>query len=205
MCNRNCLQIAAPSSRKGQILYGKSCGERGPGHCALSFALYQLRQGNIVVVHDLLRFLDDRLAALRDNDPEEVGANDRNTHRTDPWASGKEAMSRGSCRATGIMSVEQDPPTGHSTVLESADRRRLLQVLCGCVDDQSTQRLGGNNGQSRTGRQCAREGRHDGTILPIAQAVIRGERPLPAGICGGPACQDVVPGLGSGADEEAYD
>ncbi len=57
-------------ARKGQILYGKSCGARGPGNCALSFALHQLRLGNVAVVRDLLHFLDTRLETLQNNDPE---------------------------------------------------------------------------------------------------------------------------------------
>ncbi len=57
-------------ARKGQILYGKSCGPGGRGTCAESFARYQLRLGNIGVVRDLLQFLDRRLVALRADDPE---------------------------------------------------------------------------------------------------------------------------------------
>ncbi len=60
----------AELARKGQILYGKSCGPGGRGTCAESFARYQLRLGNIGVVHDLLQFLDSRLVALRVDDPE---------------------------------------------------------------------------------------------------------------------------------------
>jgi hypothetical protein len=56
--------------RKGRILYGKSCGAGGAGHCAESFARHQLRQGHIEVVRDLLAFLDGRLAALRGEDPD---------------------------------------------------------------------------------------------------------------------------------------
>ena len=58
----------AQLSRKGQILYGKFCGERGT--CAEGFALHQLRLGNIVVVEDLLRFLEDQLVALGADDPD---------------------------------------------------------------------------------------------------------------------------------------
>jgi len=57
-------------ARKGRILYGKFCGTGGRGICAESFALYQLRLGNVEVVHDLLKFLDNQLDALRVNDPE---------------------------------------------------------------------------------------------------------------------------------------
>jgi hypothetical protein len=57
-------------ARKGQILYGKSCGTAGGGSCAESFARYQLRLGHIGVVRDLLQFLDSRLVALRVDDPE---------------------------------------------------------------------------------------------------------------------------------------
>jgi hypothetical protein len=56
-------------ARKGRILYGKSCGTGGRGTCAESFARYQLRLGNVEVVRDLLRFLNSRLAALREHDP----------------------------------------------------------------------------------------------------------------------------------------
>lgn len=54
-------------ARKGEILYGKFCGTR---ICAESFALRQAKLGNLEVVHDLLRFLDDRLDALRLDDPD---------------------------------------------------------------------------------------------------------------------------------------
>ena len=57
-------------ARKGRILYEKSCGPGGRGTCAESFARYQLRQGNIEVVRDLLQFLDSQLVALREDDPE---------------------------------------------------------------------------------------------------------------------------------------
>ena len=55
-------------ARKGEILYAKSCGAGGQGTCAESFALHQLRIGNVEVVRDLLRFLDAQLAALRVRD-----------------------------------------------------------------------------------------------------------------------------------------
>ena len=57
-------------ARKGQILYGKSCGTQGRGTCAESFATYQLRAGNPEVVVDLLAFLDSRITELRDHDPD---------------------------------------------------------------------------------------------------------------------------------------
>lgn len=57
-------------ARKGEILYGKSCGPGGPGDCAESFAVHQLRLGRLEVVDDLLRFLDDRIDALRSADPD---------------------------------------------------------------------------------------------------------------------------------------
>jgi hypothetical protein len=57
-------------ARKGEILYGKSCGKNGRGACAESFAVHQLRLGRGEVVHDLLRFLDGRLDALRLADPD---------------------------------------------------------------------------------------------------------------------------------------
>jgi hypothetical protein len=56
--------------RKGQILYGKSCGPGGRGTCAESFALHQLRLGNTEVVRDLLEFLDSQVAALQADDPD---------------------------------------------------------------------------------------------------------------------------------------
>ena len=58
-------------ARKGEILYGKSCGPGGRGACAESFAAHQLRLGRIEVVHDLLRFLDRRLDELRSADPDQ--------------------------------------------------------------------------------------------------------------------------------------
>jgi hypothetical protein len=63
-------QRRAQLARKGQVLYEKSCGPGGRGTCAESFARYQLRLGNTGAVRDLLQFLDSRLVALRDNDPE---------------------------------------------------------------------------------------------------------------------------------------
>jgi hypothetical protein len=56
-------------ARKGEILYGKSCGTGGGGTCAESFVAHQLRLGRVEVARDLLRFLDDRIAALRRDDP----------------------------------------------------------------------------------------------------------------------------------------
>ena len=61
-------------ARKGRILYGKYCGTGGRGICAESFALHQLRQGDVEVVDDLLRFLDAQLVALREHDPEELAS-----------------------------------------------------------------------------------------------------------------------------------
>ena len=60
----------AQLARKGQILYGKSCGPDGRGTFAESFARYQLSLGNIGIVRDLLQFLENRLVALRVDDPE---------------------------------------------------------------------------------------------------------------------------------------
>jgi hypothetical protein len=57
-------------ARKGEILYGKSCGKSGRGDCAESFAVHQLRLGRVEVVHDLLQFLDGRLKVLRSADPD---------------------------------------------------------------------------------------------------------------------------------------
>jgi hypothetical protein len=57
-------------ARKGQILYGKSCGMGGRGACAESFAVHQLRLGRVDVARDLLGFLDGRIAALLEDDPD---------------------------------------------------------------------------------------------------------------------------------------
>jgi hypothetical protein len=57
-------------ARKGEILYGKSCGTSGRGTCAESFAVHQLRLGHIEVARDLLQFLDERIAVLRSDDPD---------------------------------------------------------------------------------------------------------------------------------------
>jgi len=59
-------------AKKGQILYGKSCGASGRGSCALSFALHQLRLGNLDVVHDLLYFLEGELGMLKVHDPDDL-------------------------------------------------------------------------------------------------------------------------------------
>jgi len=59
-------------ARKGQILYGKSCGTPGRGTCAESFARHQLRLGNREVVLDLLQFLEGQLGMLRVHDPHEL-------------------------------------------------------------------------------------------------------------------------------------
>jgi hypothetical protein len=56
-------------ARKGEILYEKSCGAAGRGSCAESFIAHQLRLGRVEVARDLLRFLDERIAALRRADP----------------------------------------------------------------------------------------------------------------------------------------
>jgi hypothetical protein len=57
-------------ARKGEILYGKSCGPNGGSTCAESFVAHQLRLGRVEVARDLLRFLDGRIAALRGDDPD---------------------------------------------------------------------------------------------------------------------------------------
>ena len=57
-------------ARKGEILYSKSCGTSGRGTCAESFAVHQLRQGRAEVARDLLRFLERRIALLRQHDPD---------------------------------------------------------------------------------------------------------------------------------------
>ncbi len=57
-------------ARKGEILYSKSCGTRGRSTCAESFVAHQLRLGRVEVACDLLRFLDEQIAALRLNDPD---------------------------------------------------------------------------------------------------------------------------------------
>ena len=57
-------------ARKGEILYGKFCGTKGRGICAESFALHQLRLGNVEAVADLAGFLDRQLATLRECDPD---------------------------------------------------------------------------------------------------------------------------------------
>ena len=59
----------AALARKGQILYVKSCGTRGGPSCVESFALHQLRLGNLNVAQDLLQFLDGQLELLRVRDP----------------------------------------------------------------------------------------------------------------------------------------
>ncbi len=57
-------------ARKGELLYAKTRGARGPGGCAEGFAIHQLRLGNDDVVSDFLRFLEGRLAQLDPDDPE---------------------------------------------------------------------------------------------------------------------------------------
>jgi hypothetical protein len=57
-------------TRKGELLYSKSCGAHGRGGCAEGFAIHQLRIGNEEVVRDFLRFLEGRLARLERDDPE---------------------------------------------------------------------------------------------------------------------------------------
>jgi hypothetical protein len=59
-------------ARKGEILYGKSCGRHGRSDCAESFAVHQLRLGRVEVARDLLRFLDVRINALRTADPDKL-------------------------------------------------------------------------------------------------------------------------------------
>ncbi|WZO98705.1 hypothetical protein EP7_000293 [Isosphaeraceae bacterium EP7] len=55
---------------KGRVLYGKFCGEGGQGTCAEGFARHQIQQGRPQVARDLLTYLDARLLALRDHDPD---------------------------------------------------------------------------------------------------------------------------------------
>jgi hypothetical protein len=57
-------------ARKGEVLYGKSCGTGGRSTCAESFVAHQLRLGRVEVARDLLRFLDGRIAVLRGDDPD---------------------------------------------------------------------------------------------------------------------------------------
>ena len=57
-------------ARKGQILYEKHCGAVARATCAVSFALHQLRQGNVVVVDDLLAFPGQPTRYARLHDPE---------------------------------------------------------------------------------------------------------------------------------------
>jgi len=57
-------------ARKGEVLFGKSCGPNGGSTCAELFVAHQLRLGRIEVARDLLRFLDSRIAALRGDDPD---------------------------------------------------------------------------------------------------------------------------------------
>ncbi|MFI5461318.1 MAG: hypothetical protein ACHRXM_38440 [Isosphaerales bacterium] len=66
------LERRALLARKGRILYGKSCGTPGRGSCAESFALHQLRLGNLDVVRDLLQFLEGQLGSLRAHDPDDL-------------------------------------------------------------------------------------------------------------------------------------
>ena len=65
-----CRRNVEPGSRKGEVLYAKSCGTAGRGGCAEGFAIHQLRIGNEEVVRDFLRFLEGRLADLERDDPE---------------------------------------------------------------------------------------------------------------------------------------
>ncbi len=61
-----------PSSRKGTLLYAKSCGARGRVACAEGFAIHQLQIGNEEVARDFLRFLEDQLAELERGDREDL-------------------------------------------------------------------------------------------------------------------------------------
>ena len=68
-------------ARKGEILYGKSCGADGRGTCAESFAVHQLRLGHVEVARDLLRFLDARIAAPPPGGSRRSPADDRGDGR----------------------------------------------------------------------------------------------------------------------------
>ncbi len=57
-------------ARKGQILCEKSCGRNGLGTCAESFVVHQWRLGRFEVARDVLQYLDVRIAALREVDPD---------------------------------------------------------------------------------------------------------------------------------------
>jgi hypothetical protein len=56
-------------AHKGRLLYGKFCGTGGTGICAESFALYHIGKGEAEVARDLLAFLETRVAALQEHDP----------------------------------------------------------------------------------------------------------------------------------------
>ena len=55
--------------RKGEILYGKSCGIEGDGLCAESFARFQLKLGHVEVIDDLIAYLERQVALLERDDP----------------------------------------------------------------------------------------------------------------------------------------
>ena len=54
---------------KGLVLYGKSCKTGGRGICVESFVLHHIRLGEPTVARDLVAYLDDRIDALRADDP----------------------------------------------------------------------------------------------------------------------------------------
>jgi hypothetical protein len=64
------VEQRARLAHKGRLLYGKSCGTGGTGTCAETFALYHVWKGEAEVARDLLAFLETRLAALREHDPD---------------------------------------------------------------------------------------------------------------------------------------
>ena len=61
-----CARLA----EKGRLLYGKFCGTDGRGICAESFALFHIWRGESEIARDLLAFLEEKCASLREHDPE---------------------------------------------------------------------------------------------------------------------------------------
>jgi len=57
-------------AEKGRLLYGKFCGTDGRGICAESFAMFHIWRGEAEIARDLLAFLEDKSASLRDHDPD---------------------------------------------------------------------------------------------------------------------------------------
>ena len=105
-------------ARKGELLYGKSCGTGGRGACAESFAVHQLRLGRVEVVDDLLRFLDVRIDALLRGRSPRAAAGDRSAGGVHSTAPGRSVIRL-------ATQIQQAPDANYPALPHGGGRERL--------------------------------------------------------------------------------